>query len=683
MYADFYNLKEKPFNLSPSPRYLYLGDIHKEALALLKYGVVEKKGFILLTGEVGTGKTTMVHALLESLDSSDQYVYLSNPLFTPEDFRDYLAFSVFKQKANFKSKAEFLILFEGYLKEQIQHRKNILLIIDEAQKLSIDLLEEIRLLSNMETSDGKLINIFLVGQPELNETLSRPECRPLLQRISIRYHIKPLSSNETREYIKRRMLSAGSEKWESILPKNTIKAIYRFSDGYPRMINILADNALMLGYSRGKKKISPDMIKECYDDLQLEGSFFQVKAEKKDDSTMNIAELKPTARRWPWLAFAVIVLIAALGVFAYYFKDQTLSRVIKPVFSAIGLRDYLTDDLPAAQKRNIINDLPEPDTRNASAEKSDIVQESIGRQMDSNTKMSVATKTNDTPTEIAKSGSILEEAGSTSNFKESPVRKTIIADAGQTPSEKATGVHVNDIKMSAATKTNDTPTEIAKSGSILEEAGSTSDFKESPVRKTIIAGTGQTPSEKTTGVYVNNIKMPAAPEANDTLTDMTASGSTSEEADSTRDFKDPSIRKTIVVGEGQTLNELATEVYGYANENILKYIQQYNPDIENTDHIEIGQKIRFPELNERSYQEAYTVYIASFTPIEKARELFNELVGKGYEAYIIPVVNTKRGKMFRITVGYFNSRQKAAIYASEMLKRGVTDNAEPITFEVK
>jgi general secretion pathway protein A len=280
MYTEFYKLKNKPFNLTPSVKSLYLGDIHKEALALLTYGVMDRKGFILLTGEVGTGKTTMVHALLNSLGKDIQYVYLSNPLFSPNDFMNYLAFSAFKEKMDFKNKTDFLIHFETFLKKQAKEQKNFTLIIDEAQKLSFELLEEIRLLSNLETSEEKLINIFLVGQPELNELLNQPRCRPLLQRISIRYHIKALDEDGSLEYISAKLKLAGAGNPDTIIPRNAAKTIFRFSDGYPRMINILADNVLLLGYSRDEKHITPAMVKECYNDLQLEGSVFDAGKQK-------------------------------------------------------------------------------------------------------------------------------------------------------------------------------------------------------------------------------------------------------------------------------------------------------------------------------------------------------------------------------------------------------------------
>lgn len=315
MYTDFFGLKEKPFNLTPSSRFLYLGESHKEALALLTYGVDERKGFILLTGEVGTGKTTMVQALLGNLDHTVEYVYLSNPLMSVDDLMNYLAFSALKKKVHFKSKSEFLLEFESFLKQCLQHQKNFVLIIDEAQKLSFELLEEIRLLSNMETADEKLINIFLVGQPELNEHLSEARCRPLLQRISVRHHISPLNLEETAEYVMTRMSIAGTGDGDKIFPKRAIKALHDYSSGYPRMINILADNALLLSYSMEKKKITPDMIKACYDDMKLEGSFLS--SDKKEGEKPKRDEEPDERKRrpWKWVAVLIVVLLAfAFGV---------------------------------------------------------------------------------------------------------------------------------------------------------------------------------------------------------------------------------------------------------------------------------------------------------------------------------------------------------------------------------
>jgi general secretion pathway protein A len=311
VYTSFYNLKEKPFNLTPSPRFLYLGETHKEALSLLTYGIMERKGFVLLTGEVGTGKTTIVQTLLSNLDSSVKYVSLTNPTLSAKDFLFYVA-SGFGLKTQFESKGSFLLDFEGFLQTLLHQQQNVLLIVDEAQKLSLTLLEEIRLLSNMETADDKLINIFLVGQPELNQKLRNAECRPLLQRISIRYHINPLNVIETGAYINTRLKSAGARDTK-IFSKEVIRTIHKYAQGYPRMINILCDNALLLGYSDGKKRITVEMIEECYNDLQLPVSFLQKDA---DIQIMREPEAPKPVKKVPYLRAAVLILLLFILVSA-------------------------------------------------------------------------------------------------------------------------------------------------------------------------------------------------------------------------------------------------------------------------------------------------------------------------------------------------------------------------------
>lgn len=324
MYTDFYHLTEKPFNLTPSPRFLYLGDIHKEALALLKYGVMERKGFILLTGEVGTGKTTMIQALLASLDNRAKYVYLSNPLLTAKDFIKYVATKTINKNFHFKTRGEVLQELEAFLNKRLQLQENFILIVDEAQTLSFELLEEIRLLSNMETGDEKLINIFLVGQPEFNDMLNDPKCRPLLQRISIRYHIKPLDLKSTEEYILTRFKLAGAEDGLKIFPKSVIKAIYKYSNGYPRMVNVMADNILLQGYSLGKKKVDPEMVEECYRDLRPEKESTGFEEQGGNGLKNNKEEFAPIPiyLKWALFSFLLAIIISLMGGTFAFFKSR-------------------------------------------------------------------------------------------------------------------------------------------------------------------------------------------------------------------------------------------------------------------------------------------------------------------------------------------------------------------------
>jgi len=317
VYADYYRLKEKPFELAPSTRFLYLGEAHREALDLLIYGVMERRGFVLLTGEVGSGKSTMVQALLSNLNDDVSYLYLANPLSSPLEFMNYLAAKVFKRETPIRSKAEFLISYEAFLEKLRQHQKNFILIVDEAQTLSFDLLDELRLLSNMGASEGNLVNIFFVGQPEFVTTLNDPRCRPLLQRIGNRYHIPPLDLEGTRTYMATRLKAAGVTNPNDLFSKRAIRAIHHYSGGYPRMINILADNCLLLGYSTAKKVVNHDMVKASYEELRPHG----IEAATEDlkpvlPEAHKVAKPHTTKHglRWATTAFLLVIgLVIALG----------------------------------------------------------------------------------------------------------------------------------------------------------------------------------------------------------------------------------------------------------------------------------------------------------------------------------------------------------------------------------
>jgi len=327
MYTDFYNLKEKPFNLTPSSRFLYLGEIHKEALASLVYGITERKGFMLLTGDVGAGKTTMAHALLDRLDENVECVHLSYPLLSPEEFIQYIALSTLGKTTPYGSKGAFLVEFNQFLKELREREKTFLLIIDEAQGLSLDLLEEIRLLSNIETAEKKLINIILVGQPELKERLLHPRCKSLFQRISVNYHLRPLNQQSTGEYIRTRLRAAGAKDPHKIFPESVIKVIYRYSRGYPRTINNISDNVLLLGYVEEKKKITPEIVTEYCEDMRL--SMAPRPQDQEVQETQRTggtgAHLESTNRKR--FAFIPLLLIATLGLALGLSRTDMIGRI--------------------------------------------------------------------------------------------------------------------------------------------------------------------------------------------------------------------------------------------------------------------------------------------------------------------------------------------------------------------
>ncbi len=267
MYEKFYGLKEKPFNITPDPRFLYFSDTHKEALAYLRYAIKERAGFSVITGEVGTGKTTLVHALLNEVDGAVQTAYIFNPVMGREDFLNYICEDLGLKTAGVRSHGQNLAALHNFLLGCYVENKRVFLIIDEAQSLDTKLLEEVRLLTNLETSTNKLLHVILLGQPELNRILSDEQFRALKQRVIIRFNLRTLNLTETKEYILYRLKKAGARNL-SVFNESAIKEIYKYSKGIPRVINIVCDNALVTGYSQDQNRIGKPIIEEVIKDLE-------------------------------------------------------------------------------------------------------------------------------------------------------------------------------------------------------------------------------------------------------------------------------------------------------------------------------------------------------------------------------------------------------------------------------
>ena len=264
MYLSYYNLKAKPFQMSTDPAFLWLGEKHREALAVLKYAILENKGVLALTGDVGTGKTTLINALLKSLGEDTVTATIYDPRLGVLDFFNTVA-AAFRIEDTFDGKGKFILKFMDFLIKTHERKQKVLLIIDEAQAINEDLLEEIRLLSNLEAEYTRLLNIFFVGQNEFIDILQKYENRALRQRVTIRYHIQPLTLNETAAYIKYRLEVAGTQA--VIFDSGAIDEIFFFSSGYPRLINIMCDHALLSGYVREVQVINANLIRECREEL--------------------------------------------------------------------------------------------------------------------------------------------------------------------------------------------------------------------------------------------------------------------------------------------------------------------------------------------------------------------------------------------------------------------------------
>jgi len=269
VYKRFYNLQKNPFEITPDPGFLYATRKHNEALAALYYGVKGRKGFVVLTGEVGTGKTVIVRCLLQILNRANvAFAYVFNPCLSPMEFLQYVA-GDFRLPTAGKSKSELLLELSQYVISRYQKGYTTVLVVDEAHHLSTDVLEEVRLLTNLETGQAKLLQILLVGQPELDDKLDSIDLRQLKQRIALRANLGPLDLDETRGYVYRRMQIAGCSRPAEVFPMETVLELHRQSRGYPRLINTLCENGLIQGYARQTRNIGPQVIEEIAADFRL------------------------------------------------------------------------------------------------------------------------------------------------------------------------------------------------------------------------------------------------------------------------------------------------------------------------------------------------------------------------------------------------------------------------------
>ena len=267
MYREFYGLKELPFALTPDPRFIYFTPSHKEVMANLHYGIENGKGLIVVTGEVGTGKTTILRWMLERLDRTVLVAYVFNPRLTVPEFYQY--FTTLLDVREWETKSELLIQLGKTLESRHARGLRTVLIVDEAQGLSPYVLEEIRLLSNFESNSAKQLQIVLTGQPELRDVLNTPELRQLKQRVALRGLIKALPNvEETEKYIFARLLVAGAERTDIFSP-GAIDFIFRCSEGIPRQINNLCDNALLTGYAAGEPTIGRAVIEEVAETFDM------------------------------------------------------------------------------------------------------------------------------------------------------------------------------------------------------------------------------------------------------------------------------------------------------------------------------------------------------------------------------------------------------------------------------
>ncbi|MGN6718728.1 MAG: ExeA family protein [Candidatus Binatia bacterium] len=272
LYQRHFGLTQAPFNVTPDPSFLYLTSSHREGLAQLQYGIEARRGFIVLTGEVGTGKTTLIQALLSELAERTQTAFIFSSIGNALELMRYVCeeFKLIEPLQPARDFHDYICLLNDFLLRRYQQGQNAVLIIDEAQNLPSDVLESVRLLSNFETPKDKLLQILLVGQPELNDRLNAPQLRQLKQRITLRHHLRPLTANECHEYIRSRLKHARGSP--AVFAPRAIETIYQYSGGLPRLINVICDNSMVNAYALDLEQIEPPLIQEVAEDLHLSAS---------------------------------------------------------------------------------------------------------------------------------------------------------------------------------------------------------------------------------------------------------------------------------------------------------------------------------------------------------------------------------------------------------------------------
>ena len=268
MYLEYYGLTEPPFDITPNPRFLFYSAKHREAFNHLLFGIRERKGFVQFTGEVGAGKTTLCRAVLEQLDSQYSTALILNPVLDADQLLRAVAteFGLPVQSLSL-DRLDTLALFNEFLLKQVENGRETVLIIDEAQNLTDDLLEQVRLLSNLETDDRKLLQIVLMGQPELRDRLNNPRLSQLRQRITVRYHLSPLSQFEVGQYVRHRLEVSGAQD-APFFTRPALWRVYNYSRGVPRLVNAVCDKSLLAGYVRQTKQIDFKTVGEAVRELE-------------------------------------------------------------------------------------------------------------------------------------------------------------------------------------------------------------------------------------------------------------------------------------------------------------------------------------------------------------------------------------------------------------------------------
>lgn len=665
MYCEFYQLRERPFNVTPDPKFLYLNARYREAIASLHYGITQRKGFITLIGEAGTGKTTLLKRLLDELDQSTRTVFLFNTNVSFEEILEYM-FAEFDLPVHSGKKLYMLQRLNMFLLEELRNGRNVALLIDEAQDLEYSVLEDLRLLSNLETAKEKIIQIVLSGQPELGQKLSNPVLRQLRQRISVNCRLLPLSRDEVSEYIRFRLEAAGAPDTR-LFTREAEERIYQFSRGIPRLVNVVCDNALVIGYAMGKRRISADIIDEAAADLLPQDAAAAPApgepAGSREERPPGERTLPSQRRSW-WQRLALGGAVVATGLAAW-----TAGRSVWQVYVAspsaleqAAMPPELTIGTPAA-----VGALARPAEEGGRGTKE---LEQSGEQLHDAT---------------TSAGRLLPDAQQSGDIAQAP------PPVPSTPVPESKPARRLAMLADVPVESSWIPLQGEEVGALGEEGRRTADQELSgpEKREEIAEAVGRTrPVAQEQPVVGRDLQsdLEQAERSREGRAEPLASLSGGDRSTphgpppGTGAEIDVSQYANLVVRPGDSLSGIARAKYGQSSYTILDLIKLANPEIRDVDVIIPGQTLRLPDFREgppivREAPDRYALLVFSTPNAQRAQTLAQALRRRGFESQVRPAELGAQKKVFRVTV-FAGAGREQALRTGATLQRVLREDAE-------
>ncbi len=640
MYCDFYQLRERPFNVTADPKFLYLNARYREALAALHYGISQRKGFVTLIGEAGTGKTTLLKKLLDDLDSSTRTVFIFNTNVTFDEILEYI-FGEFDLPVHNGKRLYMLQRLNTFLLEELRNGRNVALLIDEAQDLDFSVLEDLRLLSNLETAKEKILQIILSGQPELGQKLGNPGLRQLRQRVAVNCRLLPLTREEITEYIQSRLTAAGSTD-PKLFTRDAEDRIFEISTGIPRLVNIVCDNALVIGYALGKKRIGADVVNEAAADLlSVDGR--QPAVEEVESAPRVPSEAAvPRVRNMSQLG-VVAVVVGAILIGLLSVGRSLLRRDGAPASPPVASR-------PAFE-------VIQPGSRDRDAGPSAMGKGSAGEAGRAPAAPGGAAEVGVDPGGSAMPDAAADRVPPAANrdvWEDEPLAGAA-AQAADEPAKAPAPVAAADEGEGGAIEAPE-----PHPGGV--DALDDSSAKEASQWHALAAPPAVPPPAVVPERNLGSIQH--EPEhAPQKAPEVSAAIAPAAARDERMTLALPK-SQTLRVEAGDSISQIATRTYGQASPTILDLMKIANPSILDIDVISVGQEIRLPQLDEgfvilQQSNASFALLLLSTPLPHRANEIESALRQRGFAARVASADFGAGRTVSRVLIGDLASRDEA------------------------